>query len=84
MIAPLIDDFDPGNPSAKPGLNALYERLRNETPVVRARLKGVAPGVSEAYLIARYADVSAALKDGRLVKDPVNAGVNARPVPATT
>lgn len=81
MIAPLIDDFHPESPPAKTKLNDLYVRLRDETPVVRARLKGIGPGASEAYLVARYADVSAALKDARLVKDPVNAGLDARPVP---
>jgi cytochrome P450 len=82
VIAPLIHDFDPGNPAAKTKMKDLYRRLRDETPVVKAKLRGIAPGTNEAYLIARYADVSSALKDSRLVKDPLNAGVEARPVPA--
>jgi cytochrome P450 PksS len=82
VIAPLIEDFNPGIRTGKAKLNDIYTRLRSETPVVRAMLRGVAPGTSEAFLIARYADVSAALKDQRLVKDPPNAGVEAPPVPA--
>ncbi len=82
MITPLIEDFDPANAAAKPKLKHLYTRLRDETPVVRAMLRGIAPGACETFLISRYADVSAALKDVRLVKDPLNAGLEATPVPA--
>jgi cytochrome P450 len=82
MIAPMVADFDPGNAAAKPKLNHIYARLRNETPVARANLRGIAPGTRETFLISRYADVSAALKDVRLAKDPLNAGLAAAPVPA--
>jgi cytochrome P450 len=46
-----------------------YARLREEAPVCRVRL----PDKRDAWLIARYGDVAAALKDPRLVKDPRNA-----------
>jgi cytochrome P450 len=46
-----------------------YARLREEAPVCRVRL----PDKRNAWLIARYRDVAAALKDPRLAKDPRNA-----------
>lgn len=82
MIAPLIEDFDPANAAARPKLKSIYKRLRDETPVVRAMLRGIGPGARESFLISRYADVAAALKDVRLVKNPLNAGVEAPRVPA--
>ena len=42
-----------------------YARLRAESPVVHTRL----PDGREAWLVTRYADVVAALKDSRLAKD---------------
>jgi cytochrome P450 PksS len=42
-----------------------YARLRHEAPVFRVRL----PDGRQAWLISRYGDVMAALKDSRLVKD---------------
>lgn len=42
-----------------------YTRLRHEAPVARVQL----PDGREAWLVSRYADVMAALKDSRLVKD---------------
>jgi cytochrome P450 len=44
---------------------SIYERLRQETPVH----KTVLPDGTEVYLVTRYADVQAALKDNRLVKN---------------
>lgn len=46
-----------------------YARLRAEAPVCRVRL----PDERDGWLISRYEDVAAALKDPRLVKDPRNA-----------
>ena len=46
-----------------------YARLRNEHPVCRI----TAPGLKEAWLITRYDDVVAVLKDNRFAKNPVNA-----------
>ncbi|NYE48451.1 cytochrome P450 [Spinactinospora alkalitolerans] len=45
---------------------AVYARLRERGPVVRALLPGGAP----AWLITRYEHARAALTDGRLAKDP--------------
>jgi len=42
-----------------------YARLRAETPVSRVRL----PGGQSAWLVTRYDDVAAVLKDERFVKD---------------
>jgi cytochrome P450 PksS len=46
-----------------------YARLRAEAPVCRVAL----PGRGTAWLVTRYDDVLAALKDERLVKDKQNA-----------
>src|SRR5215472_16677264 len=44
---------------------SIYERLRQETPIHKTAL----PDGTEVYLVTRYADVQAALKDNRLVKN---------------
>ncbi len=58
---------------ASPGHKAnpypFYARLRAESPVHRVTL----PDKQTAWLVTRYADVAAALKDERLVKDKLNA-----------
>jgi len=58
---------------ASPGHKAnpypFYARLRAESPVHRVTL----PDKQAAWLVTRYADVAAALKDERLVKDKLNA-----------
>jgi cytochrome P450 len=46
-----------------------YARLRAEAPVHRVAL----PGRQTAWLITRYDDVAAALRDDRLAKDKLNA-----------
>jgi cytochrome P450 PksS len=46
-----------------------YARLRGESPVFRVRL----PTKQPAWLITRYDDVAALLKDERFVKDKLNA-----------
>src|SRR4051794_25297579 len=46
-----------------------YARLRAQAPVCRVVLSTR----EEAYLVARYADVSALLKDPRFAKDAANA-----------
>ena len=52
-----------------------YARLREEAPVCRVKTKLLGP----AWLITRYADVMACLKEAdRFVKDPRNAGVKHR------
>ena len=48
---------------------AIYEQLRRETPVH----KTVLPNGVEVYLVTRYQDVQAGLKDPRLVKNIRNA-----------
>jgi len=48
---------------------AYYAQLRDETPVHKTTL----PNGVEVYLVSRYADVQAGLKDSRLVKNIVNA-----------
>jgi cytochrome P450 PksS len=58
---------------ASPGHKAnpypFYARLRAESPVHRVTL----PDKQTAWVVTRYADVAAALKDERLVKDKLNA-----------
>jgi cytochrome P450 PksS len=48
-----------------------WARLRREAPVYRARLR--LPGRRAAWLVTRYDDAVAALKDERLLKDPRTA-----------
>ena len=62
-----ISDFSSAQHKANP--DALYARLRREAPVVRV----IAGDKKPAWLVARYADVAAALKDPRLAKDPLRA-----------
>lgn len=45
-----------------------YSRIREETPLVRA----VMPGVAPVWLATRYADIKAVLSDPRFVVDPSN------------
>jgi cytochrome P450 PksS len=52
-----------------------YARLRDEAPVHPVRL----PNGTRAWLVSRYDDVAALLKDGRLAKDRHNA-VGSRPM----
>ncbi len=47
----------------------VYARLREKIPVCRIRTQTK----EEAYLLVRYADISAMLKDNRFAKDPANA-----------
>jgi len=47
----------------------VYADLRQNNPVCRIRLPANQPG----WLLTRYDDVSALLKDGRFAKDPANA-----------
>ena len=58
---------------ASPGFKAdpypFFERLRETAPVCRVML----PGRQTAWLLTRYDDVAAALKDGRFAKDPNSA-----------
>lgn len=60
---------DISRPEHKANPHPLYARLRAEAPVVRTVLKDKKP----AWLVTRYADVSAALKDPRLAKNPFQA-----------
>src|SRR5579872_636896 len=48
---------------------AIYEQLRRETPVCRTHL----PNGTAVFLVTRYKDVEAGLKDSRLVKNIRNA-----------
>lgn len=65
--APLLD-VDLSSSAFKRDAHRLYARLRAHSPVARVRLRE-----GDAYLVSRYADVSAMLKDARLAKDPANA-----------
>ena len=58
-----------GSPQFKANPYPFYARLRSELPVCRVAL----PGKLDAWLITRYDDVLAALKDERLAKDRLNA-----------
>lgn len=58
-----------GGPRFKADPYSYYAWLRREAPVAQTRL----PTGEEVYLVSRYADVVAGLKDARLVKDIANA-----------
>jgi len=60
-----IPVVDIASPAFKADPYPYYARLRDEAPVHRVTL----PDRQAAWLIARYDDVAAALKDDRLVKD---------------
>ena len=62
-------DVKIGSPQFKANPYPFYARLRSELPVCRVAL----PGKLDAWLITRYDDVFAALKDERLAKDRFNA-----------
>ena len=53
------------SPAFKANLHPFYRRLRVEAPVCRVPL----PGKQHAWLVTRYDDVAAVLKDSRFVKD---------------
>jgi len=57
------------SPAHKADPYPFYARLRAEAPVYQVRL----PDRQTAWLVTRYADVAAALKDERFVKDKLNA-----------
>jgi|tagenome__1003787_1003787.scaffolds.fasta_scaffold20990028_18 cytochrome P450 len=61
--------LDLAAPAFKADPFPFYARLRAENPVSRV----VLPDGQPAWLVTRYDDVAAALKDERLVKDPLNA-----------
>ncbi len=65
---PLIN-VNIASPEFKANPYPFYARLRAEAPVCHVAL----PGKQTAWLIARYDDVVAALKDERFAKDKLNA-----------
>ena len=64
-----IPPFDLASPAFKANPHPTYARLRESEPVHRARL-GFRRG---AWLVSRYDDVEALLKDPRFAKNPQNA-----------
>lgn len=64
-----IPPFDLASPRFKADPHPTYARLRTEAPVYRARLGWR----RHAWLLARYDDVNALLRDPRFAKDPRNA-----------
>lgn len=65
---------DLASPQFKANPFGFYARLRATAPVYRAAL----PGRQAAWLVTRYDDVAAILKDDRLVKDPLNVRADDR------
>src|SRR5262245_35147617 len=59
---------DLASPQFKANPFEFYARLRAETPVYRVRL----PDKQNAWLLSRYDDALAMLKDERLAKDKLN------------
>ena len=67
-------DPDVSSPRFKADPFGFYARLRETAPVYRIAL----PGKQSAWLVTRYDDVAAVLKDDRLVKDPLNISADDR------
>jgi cytochrome P450 len=63
------ENFDVTSAEHKAKAHEIYAHLRDRTPLCRVQL----PTREEAYLVLRYTDVSAMLKNNRLAKDPANA-----------
>jgi cytochrome P450 len=61
--------FDISSADFKRNAHSHYARLRENTPVCRVRL----PTGQPAWLLSRYDDVAASLKDARFAKDAANA-----------
>lgn len=57
------------SPEFKRNAHPFYARLRSEAPVFKIRL----PNKDSAWLVTRYGDVAALLKDSRFAKDRQNA-----------
>jgi cytochrome P450 len=64
-----FESFDITSAAHKAEAHKVYDRLRQDVPVCRV----VLPGKQDAWLLARYQDVSNLLKDARFAKDPANA-----------
>src|SRR5437870_291779 len=67
MIA--VVNIDITSAAFKPDSHRFYKRLRADAPISRVSLSNK----QAAWLITRYADASAVLKDERFVKDRLNA-----------
>ena len=66
---PLVPNVDITSSEFKANPYPFYARLRAECPVCQVML----PGKQRAWLVTRYEDVAALLKDERFVKDRLNA-----------
>jgi cytochrome P450 len=67
-----IPRVDLATPQFKSNPYPYYARLREEAPVFRTTVHFPVRG--SAWLVTRYDDVAAALKDSRFAKDPTRAG----------
>jgi cytochrome P450 PksS len=67
-----IPRVDLATPKFKSNPYPYYARLREEAPVFRTTVQF--PFRGSAWLITRYDDVAAVLKDSRFAKDPTRAG----------
>jgi cytochrome P450 PksS len=67
--------FELADPRFKADPHATYARLRAEAPVFRSRLGRGRP----VWLVTRYEDVAALLRDPRFPKDPAHARSGAAP-----
>jgi cytochrome P450 len=72
---PTTAPVDLASPTFKANPHPFYARLRAEAPIYRTSLR--MPTRKTAWLITRYDDVVAVLRDSRFVKDPKNAGSGA-------
>jgi cytochrome P450 len=73
MIPPFLD-VDLASARFKADPHPTFARLRETMPVARVKVRGPAGGGENTFVVSRYSDVSALLKDRRFAKDPANAG----------
>jgi cytochrome P450 len=64
-----LEPIDIASAAHKADAHRVYDRLREDMPVCQVML----PTREQAWLVARYDDVSNLLKDQRFAKDPANA-----------
>jgi cytochrome P450 PksS len=69
-----IPQLDLATPQFKSNPYPYYARLREEAPVFRTTVHF--PSRGSAWLVTRYDDVAAVLKDSRFAKDPLRGGAN--------
>jgi cytochrome P450 len=69
-----FENIDIASPAFKADPHPTFARWRSNAPVVRVAWRGPARVADDLFLLSRYADVAALLRDPRFVKEPRHAG----------